>query len=236
MHQKLRDVAGYALGANITAVDTLYFFPLETRTASIFGGESFPACGTVDNIPAHLHGIRRAGLFQAFIEKYSEYPITLSLQDEQGSRPPFHYGFSAVSGDGNFASIYFHADTCTGEITDLHKYQLICDYTQGYYPFYSGNPRDTAASMALDEFCIIPVELWRQSFCDYAVEASEESYLRREGGMLGRLQGLYGVFARGRKTGHVGDPDTHDRIRQLCRRCHLRRDPRVPRRARCPPG
>ena len=96
----------------MTAVDTLYFFPLEARTESIFGGESFPACGTADNIPAHLHGIRRAGLFQAFIEKYSEYPITLSLQDEQGSRPPFYYGFSAVSGDGNFASIYFRADTC----------------------------------------------------------------------------------------------------------------------------
>ena len=182
MHQKLKDVAGYAPGANITAVDTLYFFPLEGRTESIFGGESFPACGTAGSIPAHLHGICGAGLFQAFIEKYSEYPITLSLQDEQGSKPLFHYGFSAASGDGNFASIYFHADTCTGEITDLHKYLLVCNYEQGDYPFYSGNPRDTAASMALDEFCVIPVEPWRQSFYDYAREVSEEKLRHLEEG------------------------------------------------------
>ena len=220
----------------MTAVDTLYFFPLEARTESIFGGESFPACGTADNIPAHLHGIRRAGLFQAFIEKYSEYPITLSLQDEQGSRPPFYYGFGAVSGDGNFASIYFRADTCTGGITDLHEYQLICGYTPGILSLLFGKPPRYCRKHGTWQFCIIPVEPWRQSFNDYVVEVSEESYLRREGGMLGRLQGLYGVFARGRKTGHVGDPDTHDCIRQLCRRCHLRRDPRVPRRVRCPLG
>ena len=185
MHQKLKDVAGYALGANITAVDTLYFFPLEGRTESIFGGESFPACGTAGSIPAHLHGIRGAGLFQAFIEKYSEYPITLYLQDEQGSKPLFHYGFSAASGDGNFASILFHADTCTGEIIDLHGYRLLCHDTQEDYFFGSGNPGDTAASMTLDEFCIIPVDPWRQLLYDYVGKISEESRRHfEEGGHL----------------------------------------------------
>lgn len=176
MHQKLKDVAGYALGVRITEVETLSFFPLEGKTESIWDGESFPACGVASDIPTHLHDIREAGLFQAFIEKYSKYPITLFMLDEQSW---FHYGFSAASGDGKFASIHFHADTCTGEIIDLHGYHLFCRDTQRDYFFGSGNPGDTAASMALDEFCVILISSWRQSFYDYAKEVSEKNRLQR---------------------------------------------------------
>ena len=177
MRQKLKDVAGYALGVRITTVDAPSF-PLESKTEFIVGGESFPVCGAVGDIPAHLYDLREAGLLHAFIEKYSKYPITLFMLDERQARQPwFHYGFSAASGDGKSASIHFHADTCTGEIINLHGYLLFCRDAQLDYSFSSGNPDDTAASMSLDEFCVIPISPWRQAFYDYAKEVSEE--LRR---------------------------------------------------------
>ncbi len=182
MRQKLKDVAGYALGVRITTVDAPSF-PLENKTESIIGGKSFPVCGAVGDIPAHLYDLREAWLLQAFIEKYSKYPITLFMLDERQARQPwFHYGFSAASGDGKFASIHFHADTCAGEIIDLHGHHLFCRDARLDYSFSSGNPDDTAASMALDEFCVIPISPWRQAFYDYAKEASEETRRHFMGG------------------------------------------------------
>ena len=176
----------------------------------------------VGDIPAHLYDLREAWLLQAFIEKYSKYPITLFMLDERQARQPwFHYGFSAAPGDGKSASTHFHADACTGEIIDLHGHHLFCRDAQLDYSFSSGNPDDTAASMALDEFCVMPISTWRQSLHDYATEASEET--RRHfmgGGPVDDYEAFRASWHEGGGAGRVDGFGVRGSVRQPCRRCH----------------
>ena len=133
-----------------------------------FGGPMDPTwnpgqvCGSAGDIPAHLAKVRDAEWYVAFMEKYSAYPIEMHLNDER-PRFGFHYGFVAMSGDGGIASTYFHVDTCTGEVTDPASYLLHC-YDEGSgYSYDSRDYDTTAASLDLEDFCVIPVSPWRQS-------------------------------------------------------------------------
>ena len=81
-------------------------------------------CGSASNIPAHLAKVRDVERYGMFMEKYSAYQIEMHLNDE---RPfGFHYGFVAMSGDGRYASTFFHVDPCTDVVTDSAGYLLTC--------------------------------------------------------------------------------------------------------------
>ena len=167
--QKLEEVANDSLGIRVSVPDST-FFPiragseLEVRE----GEEPAWACDVVEGMPAHLQEMRRAEMFQMFAGKYSGYQVELVLQDErEGGYSWFHYGFYATSGDGKYASTQFHVDSCTNEITDFDGYFLTCRDIARDYVFGTGNHDDILASLNHDEFCVIPLDPWRQSVHDY---------------------------------------------------------------------
>ena len=142
-------------------------------------GQSGQICGSAGDIPAHLAKVRDVERYVAFMEKYSAYPIEMHLNDE---RPfGFHYGFVAMSGDGWYASTFFHVDPCTDVVTDSAGYLLTCRDEESGYFFSTTNQDDINASLKLGDFCVIPIGQWRQSLYDYAKEVSERSHRHFEG-------------------------------------------------------
>ena len=120
--------------------------------------ESFQTCNVVENIPDHLEKICHAKLFQMFAEKYSGYEMELSLQDERMYNGEFHYGLIAKSEDRTQSALtYFHANTCTNEITDIDDYFLSCHNGEDYI-FGTKNHNDIIASLEHEDFCIIPLD------------------------------------------------------------------------------
>ena len=165
--QRLADVARDRLGVNVSSVEAYNFLSRSQGMAARPG----QVCGSAGDIPAHLEELRGAGWFAAFMEKYSPYRIEMHLNDE---RPKFgfHYGFVAYSGDGFTAGTFFHVDTCTGELFDPDSYQLTCSEA-GRSITSSSSYDDTAASLGLEEFCVIPMDSWRQAMCDYEARVAE---------------------------------------------------------------
>ena len=164
---KLAEVARGMLGVEISSVYAELFFP---------GPQDRPGqiCGSAGDIPVHLAKVRDAAWYVAFMEKYSAYPIEMHLNDE---RPfGFHYGFVAMSGDGRYASAFFHMDPCTDVVTDSAGYLLTCRDERSGHVFSTTNQDDINASLKLDDFCVIPIGQWRQSLYDYAKEVSERSH------------------------------------------------------------
>ena len=165
---KLAEVARGMLGVEISSVYAELFFP---------GPQDRPGqiCGSAGDIPVHLAKVRDAEWYVAFMEKYSAYPIEMHLNDE---RPfGFHYGFVAMSGDGRYASAFFHMDPCTDVVTDSAGYLLTCRDERSGHVFSTTNQDDINASLKLEDFCVIPIGQWRQSFYDYANEVSEKRHL-----------------------------------------------------------
>ena len=111
--------------------------------------------------------------YKTFMEKYSIYPIELVLHDEW-PKLGFHYGFIATSGDEKYASTYLHVDPCAGTVTDAEGYLLTCRDGEGEYVFSTTNQNRITASLNLEDFCVIPINPWHQSFYDYANEISEK--------------------------------------------------------------
>lgn len=177
MQENLKKIASDSLGINITMSDVFVsYFPLVegSKVEILKDRESFQVCDIVENIPIHLQEIRKAKMFQIFAEKYSEYPIELFLLDERRNNASFHYGLIATSDDGKSALTYFHADSCTNEITDFDNYYLSCrDMKQDYF-FSTKNYDDIFASLNHEEFCIIPLDDWRQSVYDYRKTLSDK--------------------------------------------------------------
>ena len=174
--QKLEEVANDSLGIRVSVPDST-FFPIRAGSEVEVreGEEPAWACDVVEGIPAHLQEIRRAEMFQMFAEKYSRYQVELVLQDERISADSwFHYGFHATSGDGKYASTYFHANSCTNKIIDFDRYLLGCRNIEQDYFFSTGNYDDILASLNHDEFCVIPLDPWRQSAYDYTRTISDE--------------------------------------------------------------
>lgn len=179
--QKLEEVASDSLGIKVSIL-TSTFFPIRagSEVEILEGSELAQACDVVKNIPFHLQKIHRAEMFQMFAEKYSEYQIELLLYDERGHNSWFHYGFVAISGDGKYASTYFHANSCTNEITDFDNHRLNCSDTERDYSFGTRNYDDVLASLNHEAFCVIPLDPWRQAAYDYSRTINDEIHQYRE--------------------------------------------------------
>ena len=167
---KAAEVASRLLDVEVSSVYADLFFPGPLDPTRHPG----QICGSAGDIPVHLAKVRDVERYGMFMEKYSAYPIEMHLNDE---RPfGFHYGFVATSGDGRYASTFFHVDPCTGVVTDSAGYLLTCHDEESDYFFSTTNQDDINASLKLGDFCVIPIGQWRQSLYDYAKEVSERSH------------------------------------------------------------
>jgi hypothetical protein len=184
MHKKLEKISSQTLELNLF-IDKLYdsLFPFvdgaEIKIPE--DKEQIEICNIVENFPMHFEKIKDAKMFKMFAEKYSEYPIELSLQDERRINSLFHYGFIAKSGDGRSALTYFHVNSCTNEVTDSDDYFLSCHNDQIREVFGTKNRSDLLASLNHEDFCIIPLDDWRQSVYEYGktLSAKEEKYIQQ---------------------------------------------------------
>ena len=175
--QKLEEVANDSLGIRVSVLDGT-FFPIRAGSEVDVREptELVQACDVVENIPIHLQEIQKAGMFQMFAGKYSGYQIELILQDERKSDSWFHYGFTATSGNGKYASTYFHVNSCTNEITDFERYLLACSDTEQDYAVNTSRYDDVLANLNHDEFCIILLDPWRRAAHDYIRVLNDELY------------------------------------------------------------
>ncbi len=186
MEEKIVEIARDSFKAdNITQIEILpvYFPIVKGSQVDMRGNEkTFPICDVAENIPVHLQKITDAEMFQMFLKKYSKNELILNIQDERFSNSAFHYGLQAISDDGKFlASTFFHADSCTNEITDFDKFHLSClDKEKKELTGGTTNPDYIRASLELEEFCTIPLSPWHQLVSDYQETISEKIHEERE--------------------------------------------------------
>ena len=177
MQEKMTYLARDSWGLNVYMSDVFQaYFPLiEGSEIKIPNGvESFEICNVAENIPLHLQNIKKTERFQLFAEKYSDYPIELFLQDERRNNSSFHYGLIAKSDDGRTALTFFHANSCTNQITDSERYFLSCHNDAKHHVFSTINKEDIIASLNHPDFCTIPLDSWRQSVYDYNQKIKEQ--------------------------------------------------------------
>ena len=157
------------------------YFPLieGSKVKILKGKELFQICNVIENIPIHLQNIGKTEKFRLFAKKYSDYPIELFLQDERLNDSSFHYGLIANSDDGRTALTFFHADSCTNQITDSERYFISCHEDAKHRIFSTINKDDVLASLDHPDFCTIPLDSWRQSVYEYNQKIKEqlEDYL-----------------------------------------------------------
>ena len=186
MKEKITEIARESFGAdNITMLEILpaYFPIVKGPHVDMRGNEkTFPICDVAENIPTHLQKINDAEMFQIFFQKYSKYELVLNIQDERSINSSFHYGLQAISDDRKFvASTFFHADSCTNEITDFDKFHLSClDKQKKEWTGGTTNPDYIRASLELEEFCIIPLSPWHQLVSEYQDTISEKIHEEQE--------------------------------------------------------
>jgi hypothetical protein len=184
MHERLEKISSQTLGLNLF-IDELYdsLFPFVDGSEIKIpeDKEQIEICNILENFPIHFEKIKEAKMFKMFAEKYSEYPIELSLQDERSINSLFHYGFIAKSDDGRSALTHFHVNSCTDEIIDSDDYFLSCHNDQMREVFGTKNRDYILASLNHEDFCIIPLDDWRQSIYEYGktLSAKEEKYIRQ---------------------------------------------------------
>ena len=180
MEEKIIEIARESFGTDsITQLEILpaYFPFVKGSQVDMRGNEkTFPICDVAENIPVHLQKITDAEMFQMFLKKYSKNEIVLNIQDERFAKSSFHYGLQAISDDGKFvASTFFHADSCTNEITDSDKFHLSClDKEKKEWTGGTTNPDYIRASIELDEFCVIPLSPWHQLVSEYQDTISDK--------------------------------------------------------------
>jgi hypothetical protein len=184
MHERLEKISSQTLGLNIfidELYDSLFPFVDGSKIKIPEDKEQIEICNILENFPIHFEKIKEAKMFKMFAEKYSEYPIELSLQDERSINSLFHYGFIAKSDDGRSALTHFHVNSCTDEIIDSDDYFLSCHNDQIREVFGTKNRDYILASLNHKDFCIIPLDDWRQSIYEYGktLSAKEEKYIQQ---------------------------------------------------------
>ncbi len=170
MQEKITEIARDSFGLNIYMSDVYQaYFPLmdASKVDIPNGKDSFQICDITKNIPTHLQNIGKTEKFRLYAEKYSNYPMELFLQDERWSDSLFHYGLIAESDDGRTALTFFHANSCTNQITDSEKYFISCHEDSNHKVFSTINKDDVLASLNHPDFCTIPLDSWRQLVYDY---------------------------------------------------------------------
>ncbi|MGD2107523.1 MAG: hypothetical protein PVH93_07945 [Nitrosopumilaceae archaeon] len=184
MHERLETISSQTLRLNIF-IDDLYdsLFPFADGSEIKIpeDKEQIEICNIAENLPLHFEKIKNARMFKMFAEKYSEYPIELSLQDERRNNSSFHFGLIAKSDDGRYALTYFHVNSCTNEIIDADDYFLSCHNDQIHEVFGTKNRGYVLASLNHTDFCTIPLDDWHQSLYDYGRKLSEkeEQYIHQ---------------------------------------------------------
>jgi len=175
--EKITEIARNSLGLDIFMSDVFQgYFPIvdDSKVEIPKGKEPLQICNVAENIPIHLQNIVKTKKFQMFAEKYSDYPMEMSLQDERWSDSSFHYGLIAHSNEGRTALTFFHADSCTNQIIDAERYFLSCHNNAKHHIFSTINKEDFLASLSHPDFCTIPLDTWRQSVYDYNQKIKEQ--------------------------------------------------------------
>jgi len=94
--------------------------------------------------------------------------------DERPGESLVHYGITATSYDGLFsASTVFHVNTCTDEIQESFPL-LFCRNIAQNETHQSFNRDDIIASLQMNDFCIIPLDPWRNAIHEYGEKIQEE--------------------------------------------------------------
>jgi len=133
-----------------------------------FDLEESSVCNFEQKIPLHLQTISETENFQMFTKKYSSYKLELTIMDERSYLSNVHYGLIAFNHENQFASTYFHIDSCTDEITDKEPIFLHCFDKNSDYRFITHNRDDVISSYSNGSFCKIELDPWRQSLYDYS--------------------------------------------------------------------
>ena len=191
MKEKLKTVASNALGISIISVylDENYNFPF-VDASKVHSFDESLVCDITPKIPVHFQYIRKAKMFQMFMQKYSQHEIELIIQDERRYNSTVHYQFVATSEDkNNNAFTHFHANSCDDKTDYSDFYFLHCGDILKDYAMNTSNQNDIVASFEHDEFCIIPLDPWRQSVYDYGKTVSEK--MNRHHEKIGTLDKNY---------------------------------------------
>ena len=186
MEEKIRQIASDSLGMNITVAlvdlsdpDTgigNHNFPFRdfSEITTSDDREPFPICNIPEKIPIHLKKFLDEPIFEMFSKKYSKHNAELHIMDERKSESQVHYGITAKSEDGLFtASTTFHVNTCTDEIMEDFPH-LFCRNVKNNEMHQSRNQDDIVASLKLEEFCIVPLDPWRNSIHEYGKKIQEK--------------------------------------------------------------
>ncbi len=93
--------------------------------------------------------------------------------DERKYLSNIHYGLSAGA-ENQYASTYFHLDSCANGVTDKELYFLHCFNENDNYRFTTFNYDDIVSSISSSHFCKIELDSWRQSLYDYSQTLREK--------------------------------------------------------------
>ena len=186
MEEKTRHIASDSLEMNITTAKVDLSDPETDIGGNNFpfkdsseieiskDRESFPICNIPEKIPTHLNKFLGDPTFAMFAKKYAQYPAELVIMDERKYESQVHYGITAKSNDGLFtASTTFHVNTCTDEIMEEFPH-LFCRNVESNEMHQSLNQDDIVASLQLEEFCVIPLDPWRNSIHEFGKKVQEK--------------------------------------------------------------
>lgn len=180
MQEKLKKISLYSMGLDISNVELIEgYYPFRDVQSVVerFDLEPSSICSFEQKIPIHLQILSQTKNFQMFTKKYSSHTLELSIMDERNALSSIHYGLIANNDKNQYASTYFHVDSCTDEITDKDPIFLNCFDNNNDYSFATRNYDDVISSYSNGDFCKIELEPWRQSIFKYSQILHEQRKL-----------------------------------------------------------
>jgi len=186
IEEKIRNIASDSLEMNISKVlvdlsdpetgigGNNFPFKDSSEIELSKNSEPFPICNIPEKIPTHLEKFLDEPVFAMFSKKYSDQNTELVIMDERKSESQVHYGITAKSKDGLYtASTTVHFNTCTDEMMEDFA-RLFCRHVENNEMHQSSNQDDIVASLQLEEFCVIPLDPWRNSVHEFGKRVQEE--------------------------------------------------------------
>ena len=177
MKDIIKEIANNSFEVKITKVnlENNYFPFLPASELKPVDPESTkPICDFSSSIPVHLQKIPETEMFQLFMEKYSEFPIELYVQDERRHGSAIHYGIYSTSDDGNYsAGTWIHVDSCDNEPSS--PYIISCFDSIKKDVMTATTKERVLSSLEHEEFCTVPLDSWHQAVYDYGKVISEQT-------------------------------------------------------------